>query len=383
MKCRNCGRQIEDNSIFCNWCGKRQIKEKYRDKDEISVPEPVKLASGNYRIQLRREGINIVRPAYEQCKEDARAARRKWLELHADDPESLSLGNAIDRYISSKDSLLSPSTVRAYKRYRDLYFQDCMDWDIHDKHLQWQAAINKEFKKGRSAKTVFNSWHLCTAAMNAAGVTPPTVTLPKSAKKERNFLNYEEVNTFLSAVREKPCELPALLALNSLRLSELLALRPTSISPDCKTLFVRGSRVLNSDNILVYKELNKTDGSRRDVPVVIPRLTELLQNVPQAEFIYDGNRKLYFQINKVCRDAGLPEVGVHGLRHSFASLAYHLGWKELSTMQVGGWSSSRIVHEIYTHNADLYTDVEKMREHFQTEITHQLLTPDEEEQTES
>lgn len=364
MKCRNCGREIADNSIYCNWCGKSQLKEKFRDKDFVSVPEPVKLSSGNYRIQLRKEGWSFTSPSYEQCKAEAIAYRRKWNELHADAPDALSLRNAIDRYISSKDSLLSPSTVRGYKRYRDNYFQDCMDWNVYDKTLQWQAAINFEAKKRKSAKTVVNSWHLCAAAMRLAGAPVPTVTLPKWAKKERKWLDYNEVQVFLKAVRGKPCELPALLALNSLRLSELLALRPTSISPDCKTLFVRGSRVLNEYNQLVYKELNKTAKSRRDVPVVIPRLTELLQNVPQAEFLYDDGWHLYDKINSVCRKAGLPEVGVHGLRHSFASLAYHLGWKELSTMQVGGWSNSRIVHEIYTHNADLTDDVERMREHF-------------------
>lgn len=30
-------------------------------------------------------------------------------------------------------------------------------------------------------------------------------------------------------------------------------------------------------------------------------------------------------LQKISEDAGLPYVGLHGLRHSFASLAYHLG----------------------------------------------------------
>lgn len=27
MVCKNCKRQIDDDSIFCKWCGERQIRE--------------------------------------------------------------------------------------------------------------------------------------------------------------------------------------------------------------------------------------------------------------------------------------------------------------------------------------------------------------------
>jgi integrase len=120
--------------------------------------------------------------------------------------------------------------------------------------------------------------------------------------------------------------------------------------------------VLNSEGQLVYKALNKTDSSQRTVRIIIPRLLQLLNRIDKnAEWVVDDNEKrLYDQVNRICSKAGLPPVGIHGLRHSFASLAYHLGWKELSTMQMGGWSNSKIVHEIYTHNADLESDVQSM-----------------------
>jgi len=57
------------------------------------------------------------------------------------------------------------------------------------------------------------------------------------------------------------------------------------------------------------------------------------------------------QVNRVCEKNGLPLVGVHGLRHSFASLAYHLGVPEKVTMEIGGWSDSQTMRKIYTHIA--------------------------------
>lgn len=51
------------------------------------------------------------------------------------------------------------------------------------------------------------------------------------------------------------------------------------------------------------------------------------------------------------RANSLPEVGVQGLRHSFASLAYHLKLSEQETMQLGGWSDYKTMRKIYTHLA--------------------------------
>ena len=60
----------------------------------------------------------------------------------------------------------------------------------------------------------------------------------------------------------------------------------------------------------------------------------------------------YKQIRAACERAGLPNVGVHGLRHSFASLAYHLGLSEKETMKIGGWSDYGTMRRIYTHLSD-------------------------------
>lgn len=371
MKCKNCKRDIPDQSIFCNWCGQRQLRMNSK-KEQIRVPEPKILKSGKSRIQLRRENISITRDTPDECRAAAIEARRNWLMderlgLHAAPSEKLALGIAIDNYINGRTNILSPATIKAYRSIRNNRFQFCMGWDLNESN-NWQLAINAETGEV-GAKTVHNAWSLIHASIVAAGITPPTVKLPRIPKADRPWLDYNQIETFLEAVRDKPCELGALLALHSLRRSELLALKPSSISAKTETLFIRGSVVLNSEGSLVYKALNKTDNSRRDVPIVIPRLKELLVGLDlkgSGYILDDYFNKLYFQINKVCRDAGLPEVGVHGLRHSFASLAYHLGWTELSTMQVGGWSNSKVVREIYTHNSDLERDIKTMKEHYNT-----------------
>lgn len=68
------------------------------------------------------------------------------------------------------------------------------------------------------------------------------------------------------------------------------------------------------------------------------------------------------RINRVCRENDLPEVGLHGLRHSFASLAYHLQIPEMIAAEIGGWNDLSTMHKIYTHLAQ--KDIEKRSRDF-------------------
>jgi Site-specific recombinase XerD len=50
-----------------------------------------------------------------------------------------------------------------------------------------------------------------------------------------------------------------------------------------------------------------------------------------------------------CKALDLPLVGIHGLRHSFASYMYALGVSAKIAMEIGGWSDDRTMVKIYTH----------------------------------
>ena len=124
---------------------------------------------------------------------------------------------------------------------------------------------------------------------------------------------------------------------------------------------------------MVDKSTNKNYTSTRDVNIVIPRLNLLISQLSDEDgckntkLITTNPTTLYGSINDVCRSAGLPEVGVHGLRHSFASLAYHLKWSEATTMREGGWADSKTVHNIYTHlaAADAKADIVQMQQFYE------------------
>ena len=55
MVCKNCKRDIDDDSIFCKWCGEKQIRER-RKKGEVKVPKPRQLADGRWFAQVMIDG---------------------------------------------------------------------------------------------------------------------------------------------------------------------------------------------------------------------------------------------------------------------------------------------------------------------------------------
>lgn len=365
MQCKSCKNKVPEGSVFCNHCGEQLVKSRTQKKKEIKVPKPQQLADGTYYGRPMKDGhrVMIKGRTVKEYEANVRAFIMGIIEIK--ESKVLLLSDAIDLFLANNSNLLDKSTVRSYKSYRAYRFQDCMDWNIHDPECDWQKAINDECEEV-SGKTVRNAWGLITSTFTYHKIPHPMVKLPRKKKVDRPWLDYKQIDIFLELIHGKDFELAALLALHSMRLSELIAVTPKDIDLKKGIIKVHGARVLDENSAVVYKEINKTDASWREIPIVIPRLTELLTpQVMKQEWVADySEKRLYDKINAVCKKSNLPLVGVHGLRHSFASLAYHLGWTKLSTMKVGGWTNSRIVDEIYTHNADLDRDIKKMKRYY-------------------
>lgn len=74
MICKDCGREIPEHSIYCNWCGVKQLRER-RSREEVKVPTPKQLPSGSWTVYLRAEGQSVTEPTRELCLARARALK--------------------------------------------------------------------------------------------------------------------------------------------------------------------------------------------------------------------------------------------------------------------------------------------------------------------
>lgn len=365
MKCKSCKREIDSDSFYCKWCGKAVIRGR-KKKEEISVPKPRQLKSGEWFAQVMVAGERYPVKANTEAEYYTKArAVKQGLISGQKTKQGVTLKAACESFVSAREAVLSPSTIKGYENIIRNRFKAYMPKDIMQ--IDWQRMISDEAKVC-NGKTLKNAWGFICSVLKANKIEKPDVRLPQVINKELPWLTPEQIPVFLDAVKGKPCELAALFALQGLRKSELLALTPERIVNGF--IYVEGARVLNGNNELVYKAETKNVSSRRKVKLRIPRLKELLSasQTKPGEFYITGNpNNLHQEINAVCAAAGLPNVGCHGLRRSFASLAYALGWSERETMKDGGWSDFDVMHKRYIKLAESENDnADSMEEFFKT-----------------
>ena len=320
----------------------------------MNIPEPVQKPNGKWQARIMVEGK---RKAKEfQTKEEA----VKWLvemRCHADrldEPEEITMHDAIEKFIDDRENLLSPSTIRGYKAIQEHRFQKIMNKPLSSiKDSDWQSIVDRE-SRICSPKTLKNAYSfLCTVAKKVCGRKLPECKQPMPKPKEHEFLSYDEILPFVDAVAPTQYALVALLALSSMRISEIYALRWEDIPENPDFIRVKGAVVRNEKHGWTTKSTNKNVSSTRNVPVLIPELKMVLERErkpsgPVANMKQDSVRD---GLKKLCERSGIKYVGIHGLRHSFASLAYHLEIPEHITMEIGGWSDTRTVRNIYLHIA--------------------------------
>lgn len=323
-------------------------------KANVNIPKITKRGS-SFTAQVMVDGKRhrVTADTEEKCAAELAAIKYRAIQKQQREKAGiLLLRDALDKYLDARQDALSPSTLLGYTRYRNTAFQSMMDYNVHaTTDEQWQAAIKRE-SRGKSAKYVSNIWGFFSSAIYEATGKKPRVQLPAKSKKERSFLDSNEVGIFVNAVKGKPVEVAALLALSSLRVSEIKALRWSDIDEKRSRIHVQGAMVYGIDG-LVAKDENKTYDSNRWIPIIPPLQEALATADRKTEFIVpqSGNWILR-KIKETCAECGLPkDVGTHCLRHSFASLAYFLGIPTKITMELGGWKDESTVNKIYTHVA--------------------------------
>lgn len=351
MICKRCRNEIPDGSLFCNYCGASQIRRRSSRSAQISIPEPVQLRSGKWHIQIRDSSGSHSFTDTDK-NEVVRLATAYRLGLLNEQNSPRTLSKAIDLYLARKQNLLSPTTVRDYKQVQAHRFKRVMNRPLSSR-TDWQRVINDEAALV-SPVTLKGAWLMVCAVLRAEGITPPAVLLPSVQKKQPVFLDYEQIERFLPLIRGDKCELGALLALHGLRSSEIRALTWDDVNFNNRIIYVHDSLVLNADNKFVLKGSNKNVSSTRYVAIQIPRLYFLLQAIePKTGFLVQYSETcLRKHINSICLSNDLPPVGIHGLRHSFASLAYHLRLSEAEAASIGGWANVDTMRSIYTHLAE-------------------------------
>lgn len=341
----------------------------------MKYPKAKKLPSGAWHCRVRVQGrdVSVTRRSKDEAVAEAMAIKAGIRQSIINEParrKSLTVYQAMEEYIEARQNVLSPSTIRGYRIIQNNRFSKYRNYKINDiSAAKWQIIVNEEARLC-SAKTLKNAWGFLSSVIYNLTEQKITVRLPQVAVTDAPFLTAEQIPVFVEAVKGKTFEIAALLALSGMRRSEILALRWEDINMAEKTIRIAGAVVPDEENNLQYKKTNKNQTSSRMIPI-IPPLEAVLKNTqaPSGSVVKMSPDALYYQINRLCEKNGLPRVGMHGLRRSFASLAYHLNLSEEVTMRIGGWSNIYTMRRIYTKisNKDINDQAAQFQAFFRSE----------------
>ena len=319
----------------------------------MKVPKAKKLPSGNWNIRMRLAGeeISITRSTEAACKQEAQLVKAEHLA-----GKRIAVGREVSEatlqqiqkaFIKARRAVLSPSTIKGYEQMAKWRWSGYQNQEL--RHINWQSMINDELEKV-TPKTVRNAWALVAASLRHAGYPVPKVKLAACPVHEIDFMQPDEIPLFIDEVRGKRYEIAALLLLHGLRVSEVRGLTWSNVDTKHGMLHIRGSVVEGPDGF-VEKQTNKNQSSSRDVPVMIPRLSELLKDggPPDDRIVTLCSSVILRDIKRASAHAIGRPITSHGLRHSWASAMYSLGpvISERQMMQWGGWSDIQTMHKVY------------------------------------
>lgn len=314
----------------------------------MKIPKATKLPSGSWNVKVMIDGrrISVTAPTKKAAEQEA-AALKSGAKA-AQKPDRITVGGAIDRYIASKDAVLSPTTIAGYKKMRKYVLQDIMDTPCSDLTTeQLQRSINRMAKE-KSPKYVRNAYALFTATM--AEYYPNRffrITLPQKVPAKITIPTMEQIQLLHDDCKGKPFELPFLLAVwLGLRTSEIRGLTWDCIDGD--TLLIKQAKVYG-ENGAVLKTTKTYSGNRAlRIP---PYIRTILDRMPRdGEYICPlGQNSLYDFLQRACDRVGIPRFRFHDLRHVNASVMLELNVPDKYAMERMGHATTNMLKTVYQH----------------------------------
>lgn len=327
------------------------------------------LPSGNIRIQVfdytDADGKKHYRSFTAPTKKEAQDMARRWKSEKSEEKSMrITLYDAVERYIDIKAGVLSPSTIRGYKRMQINQMKEIGKlWldELNSANIQvWISDISKDL----SPKTVRNVYGLFSAAVDMfAPDLRIRVTLPERKKPDLYCPSDEDVKRLLQEIEGTELEIAVLLAaFGPMRRGEICALESTDISGN--KVAITKSMVPGPDHQWHIKQ-PKTYSSYRTIEY--PRYVINKMKGKTGKIITLNPDGVSNRFKVAIRKAGLPHFRFHDLRHYSASIMHAIGVPDQYILQRGGWASDNVMKTVYRNAIDLETvrQTKKINRHFE------------------
>ena len=278
----------------------------------------------------------------------------------------------IDSYIDNRKVVgLKATTERGYKAARERIVAVMGGFLAREVTPYQIECFVADMAKKYAPKTVHNTIGLLNASYSRAVRTGQLaknpcqfVSLPKKEKPDISIFSEHETLAFFQALSDERLDFKVayeLCLLCGMRRSEVLGLKEDDINITFKCVTIAHTRHrVNGENI---EQDTKTEQSRRTLAlpdVVVEDIKALIAEhntgykhtdyLIQDGFGHPMNPSvLTNHIHEIEKKANLPQVSVHGLRHTFASMLNNEGVDIARISRELGHASINITLGVYTH----------------------------------
>jgi integrase len=361
MLCKKCKKQIEDDSIFCRFCGKKLVsEEKPRKKQKRpngsgSVVELKGARTKPFEARIRQNGKQLSIGTFA-TKTEALIAIENVKLNGVSDIYNATFERVYHMLLAQKEEKVSDSAMTIYATSYAHFapIKSMKMRDLRTAHIQ--TVIDEAYKSGLSYSTIKKLQSLasmmCQIAMandlidkNYAQLVNIPLSAPKSDKPSFTADQLER----LWQLSETDSTAAIILALcyNGLRINEFLDIKKEHVDLDKRLIYAPGSKtdagkdriiVIPQDLVPIYKSMMEASG-------------KYLCSSPQGKR-YDAknfrNRVFYTFLDKYGMNPD-GKLSPHSCRHTYALLCVKYGLNQKATMDLLGHTKFSTTAEIYAN----------------------------------
>lgn len=315
----------------------------------MKIPKAVKLPSGSWYVNVMVGGkrLSITAPTKRDAEKEAAAIKSG--AKAAQFSQSLSVTQALDRYIDSKSAVLSPATIAGYRRIQKNLLEPIAGYPLSNlTQEQVQRWVNQLAKQGKKPKTVSNAHGLLSAVIGA--YRPEMVlrtTLPQKVKPEISIPTEAELSAIFEKAKGTKYELPIMLAVwMGMRASEIRGLRWEDIHGE----YITVRRAIVEGETGPVEKGTKTFSGTRTIHLP-PYLADLIQQQDHSQdhIVTLSGHAMYNGFERICQKAGVSHFRFHDLRHMNASVMLAAGIPNKYAQERIGHATDNMLKTVYQH----------------------------------
>lgn len=292
-------------------------------------------------------------------------------------PSKITVGEWLDTWLETyKKVNLRPRTWESYEILVRLHIKPAIGalylQELKPEHLQ--KLYKDKFDQGLSAQTIRHIQKVLHGALKQALINrlisrnvSEAVALPRLSRREIKTLSRDEQARFIEGLSGDRLRVAFLMLLGTgIRRGELLGLQWQDVDLESGTVSIRRDLVWTKEAGFVYQQ-PKTEKSKRIIPLPAVLIDELRRHKELMElekhFAPDAplfcttrgtpiipenfNRTFY----RLCRRAGINNINLHALRHTFATRLLEMGENIKVIQELLGHSRISTTADIYSHVA--------------------------------